>query len=250
MTSTQNSILKIKRLTLALFWCLPFTICFSQMEKPKELRVKEIKAAENVDLVKVSELLEEQTTLHTIDLINWDEFAYRPEIKFRIAHSYNQIWLKYYVKEKSIRAEVTETNGGVANDSCVEFFLDPHGDGNYYNFEFNCIGVTHLAYGPGRSKRVFINPEIIEKEILVSSSLGDRPIEEKTGDHSWEMTIVIPASSLVHDKGIQLKGMTTNANFYKCGNKTAEAHYLSWNPVGTERPDFHRPEYFGKVIFE
>ena len=39
-------------------------------------------------------------------------------------------------------------------------------------------------------------------------------------------------------------------NFYKCGDKQVEPHYLSWNPVLTDNPDFHRPEYFGKVIFE
>jgi hypothetical protein len=214
------------------------------------LKVKEIEYSGEIDLPKVAELLEAQAELHSIDLLNWDKFQYRPEVKFRIAHNNNQIWLKYYVKEKSILAEVTDTNGGVSNDSCVEFFFDPKADGNYYNFEFNCIGTTHLAYGPARKERRFVPPAIIEKEIKASSTLGDRPFAENTGAHTWEITIVIPASSLIHDEAIQLKGLSTNANFYKCGDKSAEPHYLSWNPVGTERPDFHRPEYFGKVIFE
>ena len=39
------------------------------------------------------------------------------------------------------------------------------------------------------------------------------------------------------------------ANFYKCGDKLSVPHYLSWNPVTTEKPDFHRPEYFGLLEF-
>lgn len=239
-----------KNKLLLFFLCLIVTSCNAQEETPKELIVKEIKADKNVTLVEVSKLLEAQTELHTINLINWNEFQYVPEVKFRIAHSNNQIWLKYYVNEKSILAEVAETNGGVANDSCVEFFFDPKGDGNYYNYEFNCVGVTHLAYGPGRKDRVFIAPEIIEEQIKVNSSLGNNTFKEQTGDHTWEMTIIIPGSTLTHDKDLQLKGLSTKANFYKCGNKTAEAHYLSWSPIGTDRPDFHRPEYFGNLIFE
>lgn len=230
--------------------CTVFSSCIAQNETPKELKVKEIIADKNVTLVQVSELLEEQVDLQTIDLMNWNDFQYLPEVKFRIAHSNNQIWLKYYVNEKSILAEVAETNGGVANDSCVEFFFDPQSDGNYYNFEFSCIGVTHLAYGPGRKDRVFIKSEIIDKEVKVNSSLGSMPFSEKTGDYTWEMTVIIPGSSLTYDSDIQLKGLSTKANFYKCGNKTAEAHYVSWNSVLTERPDFHRPEYFGNLIFE
>ena len=234
----------------SLLFCTLCTSCLAQNETPKQLIVKEIKVEKNITLIQVSELLEEHAALHTIDLINWNKFQYVPAVKFRIAHSNNQIWIKYYVTEKSILAEVNETNGGVANDSCVEFFFDPQSDGNYYNFEFSCIGVTHLAYGPERKGRVFVKSEIIEEEIKVKSSLGNQPFTEQSGDHTWEMTIIIPATSLTHDNGIQLKGLSTKANFYKCGNKTAESHYISWNPVETEKPDFHRPEYFGTLIFE
>ena len=38
-------------------------------------------------------------------------------------------------------------------------------------------------------------------------------------------------------------------NFYKCGDLTAQEHYLAWNRVDAERPNFHLPEYFGELIF-
>ena len=40
------------------------------------------------------------------------------------------------------------------------------------------------------------------------------------------------------------------ANFYKCGDKTAHPHYLSWSPIDTPKPDFHRPEFFGELILK
>ena len=64
-----------------------------------------------------------------------------------------------------LASTVSEPNSATHRDSCVEFFIDPMKDGNYYNFEFNCIGTTHLAYGPDRSNRTFIPQEKIIKEI-------------------------------------------------------------------------------------
>jgi len=241
--------LEKSRVLLFLF-CSVFASCMAQKEISKELKVKEIIANENVSLPQVSNLLEEQAELHSIDIINWDAFSYRPKVSFRIAHSNNQIWLKYYVTEENILAQVDTINGGVAGDSCVEFFFDPRADGNYYNFEFSCIGMPHLAHGPDRGQRQFMDEEKIKNQIVIASSLGNEPFAERTGGHTWEMTMIISASILVEDRGIQLKGLKTRANFYKCGDKTSERHYLSWNAVGTETPDFHRPEYFGTLIFE
>lgn len=216
----------------------------------KELHVVEIEFPGEVDLSEVSELLERNTERHMIDLINWENFPYRPEIEFRIAHHDNEIWLKFYVKEENILAQRTETNSATHRDSCVEFFLDPMNDGNYYNFEFNCIGVTHLAYGPNRNKREFIDPKIIEEKIQIESTLGSQAFNERKGGHEWEMTVVIPAEVLVHNKGITLKDLGARANFYKCADDTAKPHYVSWNPVATDRPDFHQPTFFGSLIFD
>ena len=43
---------------------------------------------------------------------------------------------------------------------------------------------------------------------------------------------------------------TLRLNIYKCGDKTAHPHFLSWAPIRTEKPDFHRPEFFGTAIIE
>lgn len=221
-----------------------------EIQKDKKLSVTEIEHNGEASLADVSELLEEQTELNTIDVLNWDAFSYAPEVKFRIARNKNDIWLKYYVTEESILAKHTDTNSAVSKDSCVEFFFDPLGDGNYYNFEINCIGTIHLAYGPGRGNREYVDPKMIQKYIKTESTLGSQAFTEKGGGHTWEMTVVISAEVMTHNKGIILKGLAAKSNFYKCGDDTSPKHYITWNPIKTEKPDYHRPEYFGNLVFE
>ncbi|MFC4096087.1 carbohydrate-binding family 9-like protein [Euzebyella saccharophila] len=226
------------------------TMSQTEMNKGKTLMVKEITSNANGDLKQVSDLLEKHTDLQKIATINWDSFLYLPTVQFRIARHQNEIWLKFYVEEAHILAQFSEANSATHKDSCVEFFIDPLQNGNYYNFEFNCIGTTHLAYGPGRGERQFVDKEVIENYIKTSSSLGDEPFEEKSGNHTWEMTVLIPIEVWTFTKNINLQGLTSRANFYKCADDTSKPHYVTWNAVGTERPDFHRPEFFGTLKFD
>jgi hypothetical protein len=214
----------------------------------KELFIKRITPAKLVRLKEAGHLLETQTVTNQIDTINWPNFSYKPKLSFRIGHIDKEIWLKYYVTEKNILARETRINGEVYKDSTVEFFISVDGL-NYYNFEFSCIGITHLAHGPGRGNRNFVDPEIVKK-IEIESSLGNKPFEEKKGNFEWEMMIRIPLECFAFDKIKTLSGLKATANFYKCGDETSEPHYISWNPIGTENPDYHCPQYFGKVQFE
>ena len=214
----------------------------------KYLFIKKINLKDKVSLEEAEHLLETQTITNPIDTINWKAYSYKPGLNFRIGHTGNEIWLKYYVKEKYILAQETRTNGEVYKDSTVEFFISLDKE-NYYNFEFNCIGTVHLAYGPGRGNRKFVAPETVEK-IEISSSLGNQPFKEKKGGFEWEMMIRIPISCFAFDNIKSLEGMKATANFYKCGDDTSEPHYVTWNPVKTENPDYHRPEFFGRVEFE
>lgn len=214
----------------------------------EKLFIKEIKIKKPVTFAEAEHLLEQHSVTHTIGNLNWKEFSYKPEVRFRIAHISNEIWLKYYVKEKYVKAIETRTNGDVYKDTCVEFFIAPTGK-NYYNFEISCIGTIHLAYGKGRNGRKFVDPDMIAKIERVST-LGNQPFEEKSGNFDWEIMIRIPVEVLTYSKIKSLSGLKGTANFYKCGDETSIPHYVTWNPVKTKEPDYHRPEFFGQIQFE
>lgn len=214
----------------------------------EQLFIKKIRIKSPVDLMEAEHLLEQHAVTHSISNLNWKEFSYKPDVKFRIAHVNYEIWLKYYIQEKIVKAVETRINGDVYKDSCVEFFISP-GCENYYNFEFNCIGTIHLGYGQGRYGRRFVRPDIIDKIERVST-LGNEPFEEKSGNFEWEIMIRIPLEAMAYSDIKSLKGLKALANFYKCGSGTSIPHYVTWNPIKTKKPDYHRPEFFGKIFFE
>jgi hypothetical protein len=200
------------------------------------------------DLDEISGKLDSLNIRNRVGEVNWKEFSYKPEVSFSIGYTNNEVLLKYYITEDYFKAEKTVTNQMVYEDSCVEFFVLPADDGVYYNFEFNGIGTCLLGSGTGRENRNKADPEVISK-IRRKGSAGKKAVKERKGEFSWTITMAIPLNVFFRHKITDLKGRTFRANFYKCGDKLSVPHYLTWNPVGTEKPDFHQPEYFGSLKF-
>lgn len=215
----------------------------------KTLSVNKLEhVSEQPPMEEISALLDGLDVRHRIGELNWRGNDYSPEAGFSIARTSREILLKYYVRETWFKAEKTETNQEVYEDSCVEFFVSPADDGIYYNFEFNAIGTCLMGAGTGRHDRKRADPSVIA-EIRRLASAGKGPISESNGDFFWTLTLAIPFSTLFHHRADFSEGRLFRANFYKCGDKLTVPHYLTWNPVGTEKPDFHRPEFFGSLEF-
>jgi len=183
-----------------------------------------------------------------VNCVNWKEYPYCPEVNVEMTVKKDDLHLCFNVKEKCIRAEIKKINGPVHTDSCVEFFISPFSDGNYYNFEFNCIGVAHVEYGSNRENRINL-PEEVVKKIKTSSTLGNKTFPSKEGNFSWSLDITIPSECFIYDEIKSFKNLNSCANFFKCGDKTIEPHYLSWKPVKTPSPDFHRYDFLYKLDF-
>jgi hypothetical protein len=200
------------------------------------------------DLDEVSSRLDKYDPGELIDILNWESFRYRPDARFNIAYSDKEIFLKYYIIEDFVKAEMTESNQMVCEDSCIEFFVSPADDGIYYNFEFNAIGTCLLGTGTSRKDSVRAPVSIIET-IRRKGSFGTVPFKERKGKQSWTITIAIPLTAFFRHNITELKGKTFRANFYKCGDKLTRPHYLTWNLISTQNPDYHQSEYFGMLKF-
>jgi hypothetical protein len=209
---------------------------------------QEIFSEQIPEMKEVSRRLDLHGRGHTIDNVNWKEFGYKPGVRFNIAYSTREILLKYYVKEDHFRAEKTESNQMVCEDSCVEFFVSPAEDGVYYNFEFNAIATCLMGSGKGRSDSKVAPVEVIAGIRRLTSGMP-KTEKEISGNILWDITIAIPYEVFFHHKVTNLRGKSFKANFYKCGDKLSVPHYITWNPVGTSQPDYHRPEYFGLLKF-
>ena len=213
------------------------------------MKIKKISAA-NVEVSALPKLLdEEKIDFIPIQHANWIAYPYKPTVSFRIAHTDDTILLHFRVREASIRAKYINDNDAVWTDSCVEFFSMPGGNNIYYNIECNCIGTILIGAGSSRHGRERASQEITS---LVNrwSSLGRQPFDEKIEDTSWEVALMIPYTAFFKHHLTSLDGREIKANFYKCGDELQTPHFLSWNPIKTEQPDFHRPDYFGTLIFE
>ena len=153
--------------------------------------------------------------------------------------------LRMTCAETDPKAVYTKYNEPVYTDSCMEFFCDWLGDGRYINMEMNPKGTLLSCIGPDRHARTPIAD-------LSGGEIFD--VKGEIRDGYWQVTAVIPEALLCKILGVETipfgKGYTFRGNFYKCGDETPVPHYGMWNPVGTEKPDFHRPEYFGRLVMD
>ena len=176
----------------------------------------------------------------------WSDYDYKPDAGFAIAHSPSFIFLKYYVCEQEVKAVFTKTNDPVYRDSCVEFFICFDDDKNYYNLEFNSDGVCLIGYGSSGENRRLLPIDLIEKiQNLTIKAKSDSVYHQVY----WQLTLAIPKEVFCFNPIGALRGKTARANFYKCGDDLAVPHFLAWNNICTEQPDFHQPDFFGELYF-
>lgn len=187
---------------------------------------------------------------NTISCVNWPgEYPAEPKVAFKMAHNGSYLFLQYFVEENEILAKTETDNGPVWTDSCVEFFISFCNSPYYYNAEFSCIGKALLAYRTGRTDAIHADASVMNG-IKRYPSLGTDTFERKKGNFKWNLLLVIPVSAYWKSDIKTFSGLTARANFYKCGDDLSEPHYLSWNPILTEKPDFHVPQFFGELKFE
>ena len=158
----------------------------------------------------------------------------------QFCHDGNRLYVRLYAREKEIRAEYTKTPSPVWEDSCLEFFFIPDQGNRYFNFEINPNGCLWIGFGAGREGRSVLSP----------ADPGAFGIRTERTPEGWEAAYRIPLSFLrLFLPDFAFAG-TLRANVYKCGDLTAQEHYLVWNPVTSGTPDFHRPRDFGVMVFE
>lgn len=180
--------------------------------------------------------------------------AFMPTVRAKMMYDDRYVYVIFRVEDKFVRSVATSINGRIWEDSCVEFFFAPDVTNPmaYFNLEINAGGypLFHVK-DPKRPGAPLPSDDDIRKIEIVSTMprTVDPEIQKPT---VWSLEYRIPVEMLTRYAGVRqpAPGVTWNGNFYKCGDKTSNPHWLTWSEVGNPTPNFHLPQFFGELRFK
>ena len=153
------------------------------------------------------------------------------------------LYLAFRCDDAHIWADHYNINEPTYNDDCVELFWNPSPDKQsyYYQFEINCIGNLLSVKRP---ERVTIMLPYITQSI--QGTVND----DSDTDTGWivEMAVRFSEYPELSDAETPSPGDMWRIGLNRCGGKT-NPQYSQWSPSQTDRPSFHQPDDFGKLVF-
>ena len=129
---------------------------------------------------------------YPIACCNWPEFSAQCEAGVELSHSSDMLHIHYMVDEAAVVARCTADGQHVWEDSCVEFFFDPEGKGEYYNLECSCTGWIYLCKGTGRCGRIPLDDTAL-KSIKRRCTLPQEAFGLLGERTQWELWLDVPA---------------------------------------------------------
>lgn len=171
-----------------------------------------------------------------IDFSPWEkDFPAKYASFAKLIETEDAIFVRLESFEKDPVRRVFDDWGEIWTDSCLEFFFMPDSrTGVYYNFECNANGYMLVGKGTGRKGRERVTPKSGSGEFfhIKTAAVGE----------AWSVTYRIPKEFI----GVIYE---PRGNFYKCQEAVPERmHFQCWCDIEAEKPDFHRPEFFGEIV--
>ncbi len=181
-----------------------------------------------------------------IDTYGWMDNGYAPRVLAALCYDEEAIYVKFWAHESEVRGVNKNHQEPVYEDSCVEFFFQPVSSPYFVNIETNVVGAQLIGFGKERDGREEV--PVLDDVMKIEPSVTDA--ESYQGD-VWTLSYRVPFSFIKKYYGdIDVVADGLRANLYKCGDLTKYEHYGMWNPVENPEPDFHKPEFFGRMTFE
>jgi len=181
-------------------------------------------------------------------------FDHQPTTQARLLVDDNALYAAFRVEDQYVRAVAQTWHDRVCRDSCVELFFTPAEDTavGYFNVEVNCSGVMLLHFQPAPGENIQPMPVELCEQIEIWSSMP-RHVDPEIADPTvWQVSYRLPLGILERFVKVAqpTAGTRWKGNFYKCADQTSQPHWLSWAPIDTPGPNFHRPDAFGTLLFE
>lgn len=214
----------------------------------KTIKVPFISGLAGMDLEMLDLMMEKHAAKFAVCECNWPAVApYSPDCNGALARTEGHLAVVFHVRGLDLRATAMEDNGNSWEDSCCEFFVSDPADGTYYNFELTCIGSLLASKRKSRNEKTDFQAGQLER-VIRHSSLERKRWDVSDKVYCWTVAMLVPFDLIGIEEG-KLPEIL-RANFYKCGDLTAHPHFLSWNPIVSPSPDFHRPDSFGRLVLE
>lgn len=172
-----------------------------------------------------------------IDCVSFSPKAINPMTTIKGVYSDKGLTVLFQSDEKNVLARYKGVNEKPWTDSCVEIFFNPCPtlSDKYFNFELSAGGGLLIGYGEGRENR-----------LRCDFTLDIFDIETEIKSDGWTAKLTIPFSFVL--KYAEEFHNVFSGNFQKCGDETQSPHFVVWNEIKSNIPDFHKPEFFGKFI--
>jgi hypothetical protein len=202
----------------------------------------------------------------------WYKSGEKEQTVAKILWDDERIYFSFKCDDKHIRAEHYTNGDPVSRDDCCEAFICPVPEGNerldYLNYEINCIGTRLLGYHAKSRDKNFYWKDVTGIEIgrVINGTCNN----DDDIDTGWVLEFSVPFThfrafdttaekkddppdAVTHIRGFGAEfppkdGQAIYIGLHRCGGKT-NPQYSQWSPSQTERPSFHQPQDFGKVIF-
>jgi hypothetical protein len=188
-------------------------------------------------------------------LTRWmgDRPAHFPTVQAKILYDDSSLHVIFRVQDRYVRAVVTDYQGAVCTDSCAELFITPEPavDHGYFNIEVNCGGTMLFTHRLARDEETVPVSKTHAQALAVAATMPRRVEPELTEPTVWCVRYRLPYAVLEQYAPLTrpAPGVIWRANLYKCGDLTSHPHWLTWAEVKWEKPDFHRKEFFGELVF-
>lgn len=172
-----------------------------------------------------------------IDCVSFSPKAINPMTTVKGVYSDKGLTVLFQSDEKNVLARYKGVNEKPWTDSCVEIFFNPCPtlSDKYFNFELSAGGGLLIGYGEERGNR-----------LRCDFTLDIFDIETEIKSDGWTAKLTIPFSFVL--KYAEEFYNVFSGNFQKCGDETQSPHFVVWNEIKSNIPDFHKPEFFGKFI--